>query len=113
MKRLKQWVSKLSVKKKLIFYGYLIITPVLVAVCIVLVIYNYNNQIDKVLEKEREQIRDNIIEYFEVQQAEVRKEPIAGEMPVVIGIYPKRRKSVIREKKFEIDAEMQKALDQF
>ncbi|NSD40230.1 hypothetical protein G5B24_19205 [Blautia glucerasea] len=69
--------------------------------------------IDKVLEKEREQIRDNIIEYFEVQQAEVRKEPIAGEMPVVIGIYPKRRKSVIREKKFEIDAEMQKALDQF
>lgn len=51
MKRLKQWVSKLSVKKKLIFYGYLIITPVLVAVCIVLVIYNYNNQINKVLEK--------------------------------------------------------------
>mgnify|MGYP000803585590 CR=1 FL=1 len=68
---------------------------------------------DKVLEKEREQIRDNIIEYFEVQQAEVRKEPIAGEMPVVIGTYPKCRKSVIREKKFEIDAEMQKALDQF
>ena len=39
------------------------------------------------------------------------KEGLAGEMPVVIG--PKRRKSVIREKKFEIDAEMQKALDQF
>ena len=69
--------------------------------------------IDKVLEKELEQIIDNIIEYFEVQQAEVRKEPIACEMPVVIGTYPKRRKSVIREKKFEIDAEMQKALDQF
>lgn len=34
-------------------------------------------------------------------------------MPVVIGTYPKRRKSVIREKKFEIDAEMQKVLDQF
>ena len=55
----------------------------------------------------------NRLEYFEVQQAEVRKEPIAGEMPVVIGTYPKCRKSVIREKKFEIDAEMQKALDQF
>lgn len=41
------------------------------------------------------------------------KEGLAGEMPVVIGTYPKRRKSVIREKKFEIDAEMQKALDQF
>ena len=43
----------------------------------------------------------------------LQKEPIAGEMPVVIGTYSKRRKSVIREKKFEIDAEMQKALDQF
>lgn len=69
--------------------------------------------IDKALEKDREQMVYSIIEYFAAQQIEVCKEPIAGEMPVVIGTYPKRRKSVIREKKFEIDAEMQKALDQF
>ena len=71
MKRLKQWVSKLSVKKKLIFYGYLIITPVLVAVCIVLVIYNYNNQINKVLEKDISGI-NTLSESINVLQTEIK-----------------------------------------
>ena len=72
MKRLKQWVSKLSGKKKLIFYGYLIITPVLVAVCIVLVIYNYNNQINKVLEKDISGI-NTLSESINVLQTEYDK----------------------------------------
>ncbi len=43
MKGLKQWVSRLSVKKKLILYGYLFITPVLAAVCVILLFDNYDD----------------------------------------------------------------------
>lgn len=50
MNRIKQWVSHLSVKKKLIFYGYLIITPVLVLICLVLLFMNYRSLVDKQLE---------------------------------------------------------------
>lgn len=42
MNRIKQWVNQLSVKKKLIFYGYLIISPVVFLICTVLLFYNYN-----------------------------------------------------------------------
>ena len=42
MKKIKHWVNGLSVKKKLIFYGYLTITPVLILVCLVLLYNNYN-----------------------------------------------------------------------
>lgn len=41
MKKIKQWINKLSVRAKLVFYGYLIITPVLIFVCIALLFYNY------------------------------------------------------------------------
>lgn len=40
MDKIKQWVDHLSVKKKLIFYGYLIITPVLFLICLVLLFSN-------------------------------------------------------------------------
>ena len=45
MRKIKQWVNQLSVKMKLIFYGYLIITPVLILICAVLLFYNYNKPI--------------------------------------------------------------------
>lgn len=41
VQKIKNWVNRLSVKKKLIFYGYAIITPVLVAICVGMVIHNY------------------------------------------------------------------------
>lgn len=47
MKRIKQWVNRLSVKKKLILYGYITIAPVLFMVCVFLLFNNYN----KVLEE--------------------------------------------------------------
>lgn len=50
MKKIKQWVNRLSVKKKLIFYGYLIITPVLFFICLVLLFYNYNKELGARLE---------------------------------------------------------------
>lgn len=50
MKKLKQWVSHLSVKKKLVFYGYLIFTPVLVLICLVLLFYSYKSAVNGQLE---------------------------------------------------------------
>lgn len=52
MKKIKHWVNGLSVKKKLIFYGYLTITPVLILVCIGLLINNYNKVLDERMEND-------------------------------------------------------------
>lgn len=40
---MKKWISQLSIKKKLIFYSYLIITPILIVISIFLFIRNYRN----------------------------------------------------------------------
>lgn len=42
MKRLKQWFGRLSFRKKMIVYGYLTISPVLIIVCLFLSLFNYN-----------------------------------------------------------------------
>lgn len=42
MKKIKQWVDGLSIKKKLIFYGYLIVSPVMIFISLVLLIFNYD-----------------------------------------------------------------------
>lgn len=47
MGRMKRWINRLSVKKKLIFYGYLIITPVLILLCGILFWYNYNKEMER------------------------------------------------------------------
>lgn len=52
MKRIKQWVNGLSVKKKLILYGYLIIAPVLFVLCGALVLYNYHNELESRLQED-------------------------------------------------------------
>ncbi len=43
MKRIKKWVNGLSVRKKLIFYGYLIIAPVMIVISLILLIVNYKD----------------------------------------------------------------------
>ncbi len=45
MKKVRRWINGLSVKAKLIFYGYAIITPVLVLICVALLFYNYHKDI--------------------------------------------------------------------
>ncbi len=52
MKKIRQWVNRLSVKAKLICYGYLIITPVLVAICLILLANNYNKSLEERLERD-------------------------------------------------------------
>lgn len=41
MKRLRQWFGRLSFRKKVIVYGYLTISPVLIIVCLFLSFFNY------------------------------------------------------------------------
>ena len=41
MGKIRRWVNELSVKAKLVFYGYMTITPVLVLISIVYLLHNY------------------------------------------------------------------------
>ena len=41
MKQLKNWILQLSIRKKLVFYSYLIITPILLLISILLLLHNY------------------------------------------------------------------------
>lgn len=45
--KIKQWVNGLSVKKKLIFYGYLTISPVMIFISLVLLFVNYDKAKDE------------------------------------------------------------------
>ena len=45
MRRLRQWINQLSIKKKLVFYSYLIITPILLCISGVLVVRNYRTSL--------------------------------------------------------------------
>lgn len=52
MGKIKNWANHLSVRKKLIFYGYLIITPVLLITCTILLFYNYHRGVEEYLEND-------------------------------------------------------------
>ncbi len=41
MRQIKNWIRKLSIRQKLVFYSYLIITPILLLISILLLIHNY------------------------------------------------------------------------
>lgn len=42
MEKIRQWVNRLSIKKKLIFYGYLTVSPVMILISLVLLVFNYD-----------------------------------------------------------------------
>ena len=42
MKKVRQWVNGLSIKRKLIFYGYLTISPVMILISLALLVFNYD-----------------------------------------------------------------------
>lgn len=71
MKKIRQWVSGLSVKKKLVFYGYLTITPVLVIICIVLFINNYNRVREERLENDLGNV-NTLAESINVLQTDIK-----------------------------------------
>ncbi len=51
MKQIRNWVMKLSIRQKLIFYSYAIITPILMLISILLLIHNYRSAVQS--EEER------------------------------------------------------------
>lgn len=71
MGAVRRWVNQLSVKKKLIFYGYLIITPVVILICVVLLFYNYNRILDERLTKDLGSV-NTLAESINVLQADIK-----------------------------------------
>lgn len=45
MRRIKNWIAKLSIRKKLVFYSYVIITPILFLISILLLVHNYRSAV--------------------------------------------------------------------
>ena len=71
MNRIQRWVNQLSVKKKLIFYGYLIISPVLIIICGVLLFSNYNRNSKSRLENNQNDVAA-LAEGISVLQTEIK-----------------------------------------
>ncbi len=45
MKQIKNWILRLSIRQKLVFYSYLVITPVLLLISILLLLHNYESAV--------------------------------------------------------------------
>lgn len=71
MKRIRQWVDRLSVKKKLVLYGYLTITPVVLVICLILTATNYQKVRDERLEAERVAVH-TLAESWDMQQTDIK-----------------------------------------
>ena len=71
MQKIRQWVDHLSVKKKLIFYGYLTITPVLIIICLVLLVNNYNKVRKEKLENDTASV-ENLAESLGILQTDIK-----------------------------------------
>ena len=71
MCRIRRWVNQLSVKKKLIFYGYLIISPVLLFICGVLLFSNYNRNSKSRMENNQNDVKA-LAEGISVLQTEIK-----------------------------------------
>lgn len=71
MKKMKQWINGLSVRGKLVFYGYLTITPVLILLCIALLIYNYQKVLDERLSTNLSGV-NALAESIEVLQTDIK-----------------------------------------
>lgn len=60
---MRNWINQLSIRKKLIFYSYLIITPILLCISGIIFMKNYGNTMDQEIEscmKSVDSLADNI-----------------------------------------------------
>lgn len=71
MKKLGQWINGLSVKAKLVCYGYLTITPVLVLICIVLLFHNYQKELREKQDTDLRNVRA-LAEGIDVLQTDIK-----------------------------------------
>lgn len=52
MKRLHNWVNRLSLKNKIILYAYMVIAPVLLVICLILFFLNYDQRVRQEIEND-------------------------------------------------------------
>ena len=78
MRQIRNWVDHLSVKKKLVFYGYLTITPVLVVICLVLFFFNYRSGQQEKYASDYASVQ-TLAESMEIMQTDIR-----GGVPVTL-----------------------------
>ena len=71
MKKFRRWIDYLSVKKKLIFYGYITIAPVLILICVVLLFNNYSKVSREQLENDRAGV-DTLAESLSILQTDIK-----------------------------------------
>ena len=71
MRQIRNWVDHLSVKKKLVFYGYLTITPVLVVICLVLFFFNYRSGQQEKYASDYASVQ-TLAESMEIMQTDIR-----------------------------------------
>lgn len=71
IKRLKKWVNRLSVKMKLIFYGYAIITPVLLVICAGMLLRNYKSVTDEQLQNNLSSV-ESLSESINLLQSDIK-----------------------------------------
>lgn len=45
MKQVKNWILRLSIRQKLVFYSYLVITPILLLISTLLLLHNYRSAV--------------------------------------------------------------------
>lgn len=45
MKQIKNWILRLSIRQKLVFYSYLVITPILLLISSLLILHNYRSAV--------------------------------------------------------------------
>lgn len=46
MGKIRNWIAKLSIRQKLVFYSYAIITPILFLISILLLVHNYRSAVE-------------------------------------------------------------------
>lgn len=71
MKKIRQRIDDMSVKKKLVVYGYLTIAPVLIVICIVLLFYNYYKTCDENLKNDRAGV-ETLAESLSILQTDIK-----------------------------------------
>ena len=71
MKKIRQWVDHLSVKKKLIFYGYMTIAPVLIVICLILLFNNYHKVQNEKLDNDTASV-ENLAESLGILQTDIK-----------------------------------------
>ncbi|MEZ3468832.1 MAG: histidine kinase [Schaedlerella sp.] len=71
MGKIRRWVNELSVKAKLVFYGYMTITPVLVLISIVYLLHNYQKVTEERLDTDLGNV-NTLAESVHVLQLEIK-----------------------------------------